>query len=112
MFATAIPVTCPIIVLNAKETIVAIETPLDRVRVSNTSAGIIQDRGPHVAEKEKLYTQVMMMKPHPAALFWLVPGGNTAIRIVAIMKVTMLPRLPSIKGQRRPNRSINKRHKN
>jgi hypothetical protein len=46
-------------VLKAKETIVAIETPLERVRVSKISAGIIQDKGPHVAEKEKLYSQVL-----------------------------------------------------
>jgi len=47
-------VTWPIIVLKAKLTIVAIETPLDRVRVSNISAGMIHDSGPQVALKEKL----------------------------------------------------------
>ena len=41
-------------VLKAKETMVAIETPLERVRVSKTSAGMTQERGPQVAEKEKL----------------------------------------------------------
>jgi hypothetical protein len=46
-------------VLKAKETIVAMETPLERVRVSKISAGMIQDRGPHVAENEKLYSQVL-----------------------------------------------------
>lgn len=33
---------------------VAILTPLERVRVSKISAGMIQDRGPLVALKEKL----------------------------------------------------------
>ena len=47
-------VTWPIRVLKAKETMVAIETPFERVRVSKISAGIIQERGPQVAEKEKL----------------------------------------------------------
>lgn len=41
-------------VLKAKEVMVAIETPLDRVRVSKISAGMIQESGPQVAEKEKL----------------------------------------------------------
>jgi len=50
----AVSVTCPIKVLKAKETMVAMETPLDRVRVSKISAGMTQDRGPQVAEKEKL----------------------------------------------------------
>ena len=63
MLVIAMGVTCPIIVLKAYESIVAIETPFARVRVSNTSAGMIQERGPQVAEKEKLYSQVMMMKP-------------------------------------------------
>lgn len=54
MLAIAVPVTCPIKVLKAKETMVAMETPLERVRVSNISAGITQERGPQVAEKEKL----------------------------------------------------------
>lgn len=53
------PVIWPIRVLKAKETMVAMDTPLERVRVSNISAGMIQDRGPHVAEKEKLYSQVL-----------------------------------------------------
>ena len=35
-----------IIVLKAKEVIVAILTPLERVRVSKTSAGMIHDKGP------------------------------------------------------------------
>ena len=43
-----------IMVLKANDTMVAMETPLERVLVSKTSAGMIQDRGPHVAEKEKL----------------------------------------------------------
>src|SRR6266536_5853734 len=34
------------------EVMVAIETPLDRVRVSKISAGMIQESGPQVAEKE------------------------------------------------------------
>lgn len=66
----ASPVTCPIMVLKAKEVIVAIDTPLERVLVSNTrevshvlswkdarnllSAGMIQERGPHVELKLKL----------------------------------------------------------
>jgi hypothetical protein len=54
------PVTWPMRVLKAKDTMVAIETPLERVRVSNISAGMIQDKGPQVAEKEKLYSQVLV----------------------------------------------------
>lgn len=54
MFVKAVDVTCPMSVLKAKETMVAMETPLERVRVSKISAGIIQERGPQVAEKEKL----------------------------------------------------------
>ena len=51
--------TWPMSVLKAKETMVAIETPLERVRVSNISAGMIQVKGPQVAENEKLYSQVL-----------------------------------------------------
>jgi hypothetical protein len=54
MFVIAVSVICPMSVLKAKETIVAIETPLERVRVSKISAGITQESGPQVAEKEKL----------------------------------------------------------
>jgi hypothetical protein len=43
-----------IIVLKAKLLMVAMLTPLALVRVSKTSAGIIQLKGPHVAENEKL----------------------------------------------------------
>ncbi len=100
-------------VLNAKLVIVARETPLDRVCVSNTSAGIIQDSGPHVAEKLKLKTQVEMMNAHcgPVPPFG-EPGGNLASRIVPQMNVTMLPKLPKIRGQRRPVWSMNKIQRN
>ena len=54
-------------VLNAKLVMVAILTPLARVRVSNISAGIIQLKGPQVAENEKLYSQVIAMKAQLAA---------------------------------------------
>ena len=47
----AIGVTCPIIVLNANDTMIPILTPLERVRVSKISAGTIQERGPLVALK-------------------------------------------------------------
>ena len=47
-------VTCPMSVLKAKDTMVAMATPFERVRVSKISAGMIQERGPHIAEKEKL----------------------------------------------------------
>lgn len=104
-------VTWPIIVLKANEVIVAIETPLARVRVSNTSAGIIQDSGPQVAEKEKLYSQVMMMKPQWAPVL-VLDGGNCASSTVATMNVTMLPRLPLIRVQRRPKRSMYIMHRN
>lgn len=50
-------------VLKAKLVIVAILTPLLRVCVSKTSAGMIQLRGPHVHEKLKLYNHVIMMNP-------------------------------------------------
>lgn len=36
----------------------------------------------------------MMMKPHCAPVLVDTPGGYLASRIVATMKVTMLPRLP------------------
>lgn len=44
----------------------------------------------------------MIMKPQWAPLFSDDPGGNLARRMQATMKVTMLPRLPKIKGLRRP----------
>ena len=47
-------VTWPIMVLKANEVMVAIDTPLERVFVSKISAGMIHERGPQVAEKEKL----------------------------------------------------------
>jgi len=40
----------PIKVLKAKLIIVAIETPFDRVRVSNTSAGTICNEGQHMLQ--------------------------------------------------------------
>ena len=54
MFFIAIGVTCPIMVLKAKDIIVAILTPFDLVLVSKISAGTIQDSGPFVQEKLKL----------------------------------------------------------
>lgn len=53
-------------VLKAKDTMTPIETPLERVRVSKTSAGMTQDSGPQVAEKVMLKSQVMMIKAQPA----------------------------------------------
>lgn len=78
MAVIAMGVTCPIIVLNAKDIMVASETPLARVRVSKISAGIIHERGPQVAEKEKLYTHVTMMNPQEAPVFVVSPGGKFA----------------------------------
>lgn len=49
--AMAGAVTCPISVLNANEVITPIEIPFERVLVSKTSAGMIQDREPQVNEK-------------------------------------------------------------
>ena len=89
-------VTWPIIVLKAKLVIVAILTPLERVRVSKISAGTIHESGPFVAEKEKLYIHVTTMNPQPAASLPEVPGGNLANKIVAMMKVIQLPILPPI----------------
>ena len=40
-------VVCPIMVLNAKEVIVAIDTPLERVRVSKISAYANVSLQPH-----------------------------------------------------------------
>lgn len=88
MFVMAVSVICPIRVLKANETIVAIETPLERVLVSKISAGITQERGPQVAENEKLYNHVMMMNPHEAPALCVDPGGNWAMRIQAIKKQT------------------------
>jgi hypothetical protein len=73
-------------VLKANETIVAMETPFERVLVSKISAGMIQESGPHVAEKEKLYAQVQMMNPHEAPLLVATPGGNCAISMHAMRK--------------------------
>lgn len=87
------------------------DTPFDRVRVSNTSAGIIHDNGPQVALKEKLYSHVMIMKPQWAPVLFVV-GGNLARRTVAIMKVMQLPRLPLIRVQRRPKRSMKRMQRN
>jgi hypothetical protein len=110
MLFIAIGVVCPIIVLNAKLTIVAILTPLALVLVSKISAGMIQDSGPHVALNEKLNNHVMAMNPQDACLLLVEPGGNLAVRMVAIMNVMELPRLPRIRGHRRPNRSMNRMH--
>ena len=52
MSAMAGLVTWPIRVLNAKETITPMLTPLLRVRVSKISAGMIQLSEPQVKEKE------------------------------------------------------------
>ena len=75
MFFIAMGVIWPISVLNAKLIIVAMATPIDRVRVSNISAGTIQERGPLLQEKLKLYSQVIMMKPHDAPVLLATPGG-------------------------------------
>jgi hypothetical protein len=50
----ATDVVWPIMVLKAKDIIVARDTPLARVFISKISAGMIQDKGPQVALKEKL----------------------------------------------------------
>lgn len=50
----ATEVVWPIMVLKANDIMVAIDTPLARVFISKISAGIIHDKGPHVALKEKL----------------------------------------------------------
>jgi hypothetical protein len=55
---TAIGVTCPIIVLNAKEVIAPQETPFSRIAVPKSSAGIDQLSGPLVMKKTKLNSQV------------------------------------------------------
>jgi hypothetical protein len=112
MLFIAVGVTWPIIVLKAKEIMVASETPLERVLVSNISAGMIHDKGPHVALKLKLKIQVMTMNPHAAAALFVDPGGNTANIIVEIMNVIPLPTLPRISGQRRPNRSMKQIQRN
>ena len=53
------------------------------------------------------------MKPHCAPLFPpVLVGGNLARRIVAQMKVTMLARLPIIRGQRRPKWSMRTMQRN
>lgn len=89
-------------VLKAKEVIVAILTPLDLVRVSNISAGTIQESGPFVAEKEKLNSQVKTINPQLAALLFDSPGGKVARRMVAMMNVRQFIRFPPIIAQRRP----------
>lgn len=98
-------------VLNANEVMVAIETSFARVRVSNTSARMIHDRGPQVAEKEKLYSQVIMMKPQCAPVL-LVDGGKRARSTVAMMKATQLPRMQLIRVQRQPRRSMKRIQRN
>jgi hypothetical protein len=99
-------------VLKAKLVIVAIETPLDLVRVSKISAGTIHDSGPLVAEKQKLYIHVMTMKPQDAPVLSAMPGGNLASRMVAMIKVTQFPRLPPIIAHLRPVRSMNRMQQN
>lgn len=47
----AIGVTCPIIVLKAKEVIAPHDTPFNRIAVPNSSAGIAQLSGPLVMKK-------------------------------------------------------------
>lgn len=46
---------------------VAMETPLERVCVSKISAGMMKERGPQVAEKEMLYSQVLFLGCVPLA---------------------------------------------
>jgi hypothetical protein len=48
----------------------------------------------------------MMMKAHCAPRLLLTPGGNFARRIVAMMKVTILPRLPRMRGHLLPRISM------
>jgi hypothetical protein len=93
-------------VLNAKDVMVAIETPLERVLVSKISAGMIQDSGPQVELKLKLYSQVTAMKPQEALALAVEPGGKTANMMVAMTKVKQLNKLPKMRGQRRPKRSM------
>lgn len=67
-----------IMVFIAKDIMVANETPRDLVAVLDTSEGMIHDRGPQVALKEKLKIQVVAMKPICAlmGLESLVGGGG------------------------------------
>lgn len=95
----AIGVTWPIMVLNAKDAMVATGIPFERVRVSKTSSGIIQDRGPRVAENEKLYSQVMIINAQCAPVL-LIPGGKRANNAHATMNVTILPKFPVIRVRR------------
>jgi hypothetical protein len=104
-------------VLKAKDTMVAMDTPFDLVLVSKISAGIIQLRGPAVDEKQKLYNQQpTTMKPQLAPLLEFEglsgSGGNLARRTVATMKQRALPMLPRIRGHRRPNLSMNSKQRN
>jgi hypothetical protein len=51
MDVIAIGVTCPIIVLKAKEVIAPHDTPFRRIAVPKSSAGIAQLNGPLVMKK-------------------------------------------------------------
>lgn len=51
MAVTAMGVTCPIIVLKAKEVMAPQETPFKRIAVPKSSAGIDHDSGPLVMKK-------------------------------------------------------------
>jgi len=70
----------------------------------------VYERGPLVAEKLMLYNQVTAMKSQEAEALLVVPGGNTASIIVAIVKKRQLARLSPIMAQRRPTLSMKAMH--
>ncbi len=76
-------------VLNAKEVIAPNDTPLVRIAVPKSSAGMAHERGPLVMKKTKLKIQVITIKPQWAPVLETV-AGNTAIKIALTIKVPLM----------------------
>src|SRR5690242_7134737 len=105
----AMGVSCPISVLKANDVITPMETPFERVLVSNTSAGMIQESGPYVKLNEIWYSQLIVIKTHPREFCSEgLAVGNLAIAAVTMIQQTPFMILPIISGQRRPMRSMNR----
>ena len=89
MAVIAIGVTWPIMVLKAKEVMAPQDTPLVRIAVPKSSAGMAQDNGPLVMKKTKLKTQVMTMNAQWAPVLVEV-AGKLLIKAALMMKVTLM----------------------
>src|SRR5690349_7675426 len=101
----AIGVTCPIMVLNAKDVIAPTATPLERIAVPKNSTGNAHDSGPLLRKKIKLKTHVMTTNVQCAAVLD-DEAGNTLISAQLTANVHAIRIFPPICNFRRPIESI------